>query len=107
MNNDNQDNLEETLLHLRPKTAEEKLLWAESTIIKLNEEKSILQQRIGMLQSDLDELKHDMKTNEKDALILKNKNLKLQVIDKDNRIKDLKSTNEQLLDKVIRLQINK
>lgn len=107
MNNDNQDNLEETLLHLRPKTAEEKLLWAESTIIKLNEEKSILQQRLGMLQSDLDELKHDMKTNEKDALILKNKNLKIQLIDKDNRIKDLKSTNEQLLDKVIRLQTNK
>jgi len=108
MNNElNNDAPEEILMHLRPQTADEKLIWSSHHVSKLQEQNRQLAVKIGVLESELAELRYEMKTNEKDALILKNRNLKLQIKDKENRIKDLKQTNEQLLDKVIRLQINK
>lgn len=107
MTKKNQEHEDDTLIHLRPKTAEEKLVWAESSVDRLKHENSELKKEIGMLQSDIEELKHEMKTTQHGALLLKNKNLKIQLLDKENRIKDLKKTNEQLMDKVIRLQVNK
>lgn len=98
---------DDTLMHLRPKTAEEKLMWAERSVDNLKKENSELKIQVGVLQSDIEELKHEMKSNQYGALLLKHKNLKNQMIDKDNRIKDLKKTNEQLIDKIIRLQVNK
>jgi predicted RNase H-like nuclease (RuvC/YqgF family) len=102
---DKNPKIDDTLMHLRPKTAEEKLMWAEMSVDKLKLENSQLKQEIGILQSDLEELKHEMKSNQHGALLLKHKNLKNQILDKDNRIKDLKKTNDQLMDKVIRLQV--
>jgi len=107
MKKKNQELEDDTLIHLRPKTSEEKLIWAEASIDTLKKENSELKKEIGILHSDIAELKHEMKSDQYGALLLKHKNLKVQMLDKDNRIKDLKKTNEQLMDKVIRLQVNK
>ena len=107
MKDKNQEHEDDTLMHLRPKTAEEKLMWADLSIDKLKHENSELKKQIGILQVDIEELKYEIKSNQYGALLLKHKNLKAQMLDRDNRIKDLKKTNEQLMDKVIRLQVNK
>ena len=57
-----------------------------------------------MLQSEIDELKDLMKTEEKGVLILKNKTLKAQIKDLENRVKDLKKENQLFLQKIIKLQ---
>jgi regulator of replication initiation timing len=59
---------------------------------------------IGVLQSEIDELKHLMKNEEKGALILKNRKLKEELKSKEVRIKELKKENELFLQKVIKLQ---
>ena len=94
----------EPLMNLRPKTPEEKVLWLEFEKKQLEESNSKLNMEIGMLQSEIDELKHLMKTEEKSALILKNKLYKNQIRDLENRVKDLKKENELFLQKVIKLQ---
>jgi hypothetical protein len=94
----------EPLMNLRPKTPEEKVLWLEFEKKQLEESNSILNMEIGMLQSEIDELKHLMKTEEKSALILKNKLYKSQIRDLENRVKDLKKENELFLQKIIKLQ---
>lgn len=91
-------------MNLRPKTPEEKVLWLEFEKKQLEESNSKLNIEIGILQSEIDELKHLMKTEEKSALILKNKKLKEEIKDKENRIKDLKRENELFLQKIIKLQ---
>ena len=91
-------------MNLRPKTPEEKVLWLEFEKKQLEESNSILNMEIGMLQSEIDELKHLMKTEEKSALILKNKLYKSQIRDLENRVKDLKKENELFLQKIIKLQ---
>jgi hypothetical protein len=96
--------MDEPLMNLRPKTLEEKILWLEFEKKKLEESNSKLNMEIGILQSEIDELKDLMKTEEKSALILKNRKLKVELIDKDNRIKDLKRENELFLQKIIKLQ---
>ena len=95
---------QEPLMNLRPKTPEEKVLWLEFEKKQLEESNSKLNMEIGMLQSEIDEMKHLMKTEEKGALILKNKKLKEELRDKENRIRDLKRENELFLQKVIKLQ---
>ena len=96
--------MDEPLMNLRPKTPEESVLWLEFEKKQLEESNSKLNIEIGILQSELDELKHLMKTEEKSALILKNRKLKAELIDKENRIRDLKRENELFLQKVIKLQ---
>jgi hypothetical protein len=95
---------QEPLMNLRPKTPEEKVLWLEFEKKQLEESNRNLNIEIGMLQSEIDELKDLMKTEEKSALILKNKRLKEELKDKENRIKDLKRENELFLQKIIKLQ---
>lgn len=95
---------QEPLMSLRPKTAEEKLLWAELENKQLYEETKQLKFEIGVLKSEIIELKDSMKQEEKGALILKNKKLKEEIKDKENRIKDLKKENQLYLQKIIKLQ---
>jgi hypothetical protein len=94
----------EPLMNLRPKTPEEKILWLEFEKKQLEESNRKLNIEVGMFQSEIDELKDLMKTEEKSALILKNKRLKEQLHDKENRIRDLKRENELFLQKIIKLQ---
>lgn len=95
---------QEPLMNLRPRTPEEKVLWLEFEKKKLEESNRNLNMEIGMLQSEIDELKHLMKTEEKSALILKNRKLKAELLDKENRVRDLKRENELFLQKIIKLQ---
>lgn len=96
--------MDDTLMNLRPKTPEEKVLWLEFEKKQLEESNRNLNMEIGMLQSEISEMKDLMKAEEKGALILKNRKLKVELIDKDNRIKDLKRENELFLQKIIKLQ---
>ena len=96
--------MDEPLMNLRPKTPEEKVLWLEFEKKQLEESNRKLNMELGMLQSEIDELKDLMKTEEKGALILKNKKLKAELLDKENRIKDLKRENALFLERVIKLQ---
>ena len=59
---------------------------------------------IGILQSEIDEMKDLMKTEEKGALILRNKNLKSLLIQKKERIRALEKDNSLFLQKIIKLQ---
>jgi FtsZ-binding cell division protein ZapB len=59
---------------------------------------------IGMLQSEIDEIRHLMRTEEKGALIIKNKTYKQQIKDLENKVRDLKRENERYLDRIIKLQ---
>ena len=96
--------MDEPLMNLRPKTPEEKVLWLEFEKKQLEESNRKLNMELGMLQSEIDELKDLMKIEEKGALILKNKKLKAELLDKENRIRDLKKENALFLERVIKLQ---
>jgi hypothetical protein len=95
---------QEPLMNLRPKNPEEKILWLEFEKKELEKTNSDLNIKIGMYQSEIDELHYLMKTEEKSALILKNKKLKEELRNKEDQIRDLKKENELFLEKVIKLQ---
>ena len=91
-------------MNFRPKTPEEKIVWLEYEKKKLVESNSLLNIELGIMQSEIDELKDLMKYQEKGVLILKNKRLATQIKDMENRIRDLKKENELFLQKIIKLQ---
>jgi|LakMenEpi03Aug12_release.lakeMendotaPanAssembly.Ray.scaffolds.fasta_scaffold1432504_2 hypothetical protein len=95
---------EEPLMNLRPKTPEERMLWLEFEKKELIQENQKLNMEIGILQSEIDEMKHLMKTEEKGALIIRNKTLREALIQKKERIKALEKENELFLQKIIKLQ---
>jgi regulator of replication initiation timing len=95
----------ETLISLHPKTAEEKLLFANSYIAELLEENKRLSLEKGILQSDLDELKHQMKQEQLGALILKQKNQAELIQSLGTKIRRVKQDNENLIIKIAQLQL--
>lgn len=113
----------ETLIHIRPKTDFEKLVWERHANKLLSEEKKQLEIKMGILQSEMDELKykHELelkelknkfKKSEKSHLItenegLKNKNNKNKELIKKYiiRIHELKNLNQELYVKLGRLQL--
>lgn len=95
---------EEPLMNLRPKTPEERVLWLEFEKKELIQKNQKLNMEIGILESEIDELRDLMKTEEKGALIIKNRNLKELLIQKKERIKALEKENELFLQKIIKLQ---
>lgn len=95
---------EEPLMNLRPKTPEEQMLWLEFEKKELVRKNQKLNMEIGILQSEIDEMKHLMKTEEKGALIIRNKTLREALIQKKERIKALEKENELFLQKIIKLQ---
>jgi cell division protein FtsB len=99
--------MEEPLMSLHPKTSGEKLLWERSKNEELTGHVKAYQVEIGVLRSEIDELKHEMKSVELGALILKNRKMKATLIDLENRIKDLKRENALYLEKIIKLQTMK
>ena len=96
--------MEEPLMNLRPQNDTEKLLWERQKSTELSEELKIVKTDLGALQMELEELKHEMKTQELGALILKNKKLKQTLKDKENKIKDQNKEIEQLFDRIVKLQ---
>ena len=95
---------DEPLMNLRPKTSEEKMLWLEYEKKELVLENKKLNMEIGVIQSELDEIKHLMKSDEKGALILRNKALKELLRQKKEKIKSLEKDNDNFLQKIIKLQ---
>jgi|APFre7841882793_1041355.scaffolds.fasta_scaffold32691_1 hypothetical protein len=96
--------MEEPLMNLRPQSDTEKLLWERQKSTELTEELKIVKTDLGALQMELEELKHEMKTQELGALILKNKKLKQTLKDRENKIKDQNKEIEQLFDRIVKLQ---
>lgn len=96
--------MEEPLMNLRPQTEAEKLLWERQKNMELTEELRIVKFNLGVLQTELEELKHEMKTEEVGALILKNKKLKQTLKDKEEQCKEQKKEIEQLFDRIVKLQ---
>jgi len=99
--------MEEPLMNLHPKTSGEKLLWERSKNEELTGHVKAYQLEIGILKSELDELKHEMKSTEVGALILKNRKMKDTLKDLENKLKDLKRENALYLEKIIKLQTMK
>jgi len=99
------ETMEEPLMSLHPKNCQEKLLWEKERVRTLTEENKKLLSQIDLLNNQLDDLKLSMKTNQLGALILKTQKQKQTIEDLQNRLKDLKSTNEHLLVRLARMQI--
>ena len=96
--------MEEPLMNLIPQSDTEKLLWERQKSTELTEELKIVKTDLGALQMELEELKHEMKTQEIGTLILKNKKLKQTLKDRENKIKDQNKEIEQLFDRIVKLQ---
>lgn len=96
--------MEEPLMNLIPQSDTEKLLWERQKSTELTEELKIVKTNLGALQMELEELKHEMKTQEIGTLILKNKKLKQTLKDRENKIKDQNKEIEQLFDRIVKLQ---
>lgn len=96
--------MEEPLMNLRPKTDAEKLLWEREKNKQLEKELKEAKLELGIVQSELEELKHTMKQSEVGALILKNKKLRATLHDKENAIRDQKREIETLFDRIVKLQ---
>lgn len=95
----------ETLINIRPKTAEEKLLFAELHIAELLEEKKRLSIENGYLQADLDEYKHQMKQEQLGALILKQQNQAKLINELRAKLRKVTLDNEKLITKVAQYQL--
>jgi len=87
----------ETLMHLRPKTAYQKLLWERLKTKTLLEKLKQSELERGALQSELDELKDLMKKDDKGALILKARKSSINNEAKNKKLRDLKKENSELL----------
>jgi len=94
----------EVLMHLRPQTTQEKLLWERESNKNFVEEIKTLKERNAQLEAALSELRQRMKTEQVGALILKNHKLQDQLNEKDLKIKAYKKEKEQLLLNLVRLQ---
>ena len=91
-------------MNLRPLSESEKLLWERQRSASLIEELKTVKFNLGVLQMELEELKHEMKTQEIGALIIKNKKLMQTLKDKEEQGKEQKKEIEQLFDRIIKLQ---
>ena len=96
--------MEEPLMNLRPQNDAEKLLWEREKTKHLEEELKATKLELGIVQSELEELKHTMKQSEVGALVLKNKTLKATLHDKDNTIRDQKREIDALFERIVKLQ---
>lgn len=94
----------EVLMHLRPQTPQEKLLWERESNKNFVEEIKNLKERNAQLEAVLSELRQRMKTEQVGALILKNNRLQNQLNEKNLKIKAYKKEKEQLLLNLIKLQ---
>jgi len=97
--------MEEPLMSLHPKNCQEKLLWEQERVKSLTEENKKLLNQINLMSIATEDLKNQMKFTQVGALILKTQKQKQTIKDLENKVKDLKSTNEQLLVTMARLQI--
>lgn len=96
----------EAIIKLKHQSAEEKLLFAQSYIKELKEEIKRISLEYGHLQSDIEELKFQMKKEQLGALILKQRNQAELIQSLNTKIRKVKIDNENLLIKVAQLQLS-
>jgi hypothetical protein len=96
----------ESLINLYPKTAEERLFFAESYIAELLEKNKRLSLENGIIASELEEYKYEMKQDNKGALILKQENQVKLIKELNEKLRKVKKDNENLIIKVAQLQMN-
>jgi hypothetical protein len=95
----------EKLMSLRPETTTEKLLWERHMNKTLAEELKRTKMELGVVRSELDELRHNVK-NGKDlpskyaALLLKHSSVIKSQKERDDKIRDLKKEVESLIIKI-------
>jgi uncharacterized coiled-coil DUF342 family protein len=90
----------EPLINLHPKTDFEKLLFANSYIKELKKENSDLKFEIGVLNSELDELHHELnKPIEKNDYRSMYRQLCKVLVDRNIKIKKLEQTLNNILTK--------
>jgi hypothetical protein len=87
----------DTLMKLRPQGTYAKLCWERLKNKTLTEELQNSEIARGELQSELDELKYEMKNSDKGALILKVRKNSIASTARNKKIKLLKEENSELL----------
>lgn len=97
-------NEDEPLININPKSCQEKLLWERLRTDELKKEVKSLRHEVGVLTSELQELKYSMKTEEVGALILKNKAHNKHNINLVEKNRVLTKENEKLLIELIKLK---
>lgn len=95
---------DEPLMSARPKTCHEKLLWERLRTEELTKEVKSLRHEVGVLTSELDELRYLMKTEEVGALILKNKTNIEKNINLEAKNKRLKEEYDRMFSELIKLK---
>lgn len=101
----------EILMHLRPKTSHEKLLWERKMNEILMEERDLAldesakhKLEVGVIREQMNRMKSELKTTTIGALVLKNQRLIKQNSEKDQAIRKAKLDQNSLMESVIRLQ---
>ena len=89
--------MEEKLMSLIPKTCQEKLIWERHKSSELLKEIKSYKFQIGVLKSEIDELKED-------TIRFKRKNYVDKIKEYTQTIKKLKRDNEELILKLITLK---
>lgn len=106
--------MDEPLVHIRPQSEFEKLLWERQMnkellkrIATLEQEKGVLRSEADEARAEVDEYVKDMRTHNLGQLTLRNKKLKDLNNKKDAKVRELKRSNDDLMGGFIRLQQEK
>ena len=91
--------MSEILISLNPKTCQEKLIWERHRNSELVKELKACKFEIGVLKSEIDELKED-------TVRYKRKNYVDKIKEQIETIKKLKKDNEKLIIELIKYKIN-
>jgi len=95
---------DDPLMSAKPKTCQEKLLWERARTEELNKEVKSLRHEVGVLTSELQEMKYLMKTEQVGVLILTNKSINKKIIALELKNKVLKREYEKLFLELIKLK---
>jgi len=103
--------MDDILMHKTPQTDFEKLIWERHMNKELVEELKAQRLANGILQSEIDEVNHEMKElkqamlkNQVGIVVLKNKRLQALGDSKDAKIRSLNKRNQELMQNLIKFQ---
>lgn len=96
--------IEEALINFKPETDFEKLLFANNQIKDLQKQLRGIKVELGIVQSERDELKDLLKDT--NIGLQKYLNLKRLSAKKDIIINNLRKTNRELVQKLVKYQVN-
>lgn len=91
---------DDTLMHLRPKDTFEKLLWERQMNKLLSKELREKSQKVGELESTIEEMKHEFKLSEKGRITLKYREMKATNLAKDLKLRDYRKEVDDLMSRL-------